>query len=437
MNTKNPVIMTLLLATFLNFSAYGNSYGKAYIDITSPSLKKTPIAIAEFRDLFPSNSNSLSDLSDSLRSILVNDLEFSGLFDILDKESYWDDLKKTGIQETEIDFNRWEVQGGTFLITGGYRESPTGKECREEKEFVVELRLFDVIKEKRILGKMYCSNKRELRMAMHRFSNEILKALTGESGIYESRLAFVSTFTGNKEIYISDYDGHNIQAITKNGSINISPQWSPDGRWLLYTSFKKGQPKLYIKNPFTGKEVKISDYPGMNIGARWSPSRTEIAFTLSIHGNPEIYTMDLKTNKLTRLTNSWGIDVSPTWSPDGKRIAFISDRGGNPHIYLMDVYDKTVKRLTYEESYNVSPAWSPKGDKIAFSRLNNGHFDIWIMDLDSGYQTQLTHNVGNNEDPSWSPDERHIVFKSDRDGYSSIYIMRTDGTDQRQIARGS
>ena len=429
---KKPLLIVVTV-TVLSILTCHDSYGKMYIDITSPTLRRTPIAIAEFKNLSESGTSS-KELAEKLREVLVDDLEFSGLFDIIDRKAHFEDPERVGIKEGEFDFVDWSDIGSELLIKGGYKDNTTGDECKVG--FLLEVRLFDVVKQKLIAGKRYCGNKDQLRMIVHRFSNRIIKALTGENGVFESKLVFVSASSNdNKEIYFSDYDGHNIRAVTKNGSINLSPQWSPNGKWLLYTSFKDGQPKLYLKNPFTGKEIKVSDFP--IIGPRWSPSGLKIASTLSIHGNPELYIIDLKTKKLIRLTNHWRIDVSPTWSPDGKKIAFVSDRAGKPHIYVMDAEGTNLKRLTYEGKDNASPSWSPKGDKIVFSRSMNGRVDIWVMNPDGSQQTRITSGSGSNEDPFWAPNGRYIVFKSSRDGSPSIYIMMANGANQTRIADGS
>jgi TolB protein len=429
---SNLIKITLIFVILAFQCSY--SYGGLSIDITSPVFRKTPLAVAIFVEPSPPKDTHDEEIGKRLRETLLSDMEFSGLFEIIDSDYPLIGNEEPGSRWSDVDFAEWRITGSELLITGRVLLGPT--DCKKMSEISVELRLFDLSREKMVVGRKYCGRKNEYRWIAHRFANTVMKELTGERGVFESRLAFVSSENGVKEIFISDYDGYNIHPVTANGSINISPRWSPDGRWLLYTSFKEGQPKLFIKNPFTGKEYRIAEYKGINIGARWSPSGRKIVLTLSIDGNPELYSMDLSNRKLKRLTNSWGIDVSPTWSPDGKRIAFVSDRGGSPQIYVIDAVGKRLKRLTYKGRYNVSPAWSPRGDWIAFCRLNRGRFDIWLISPDGSKEKQLTHGPGNNEDPSWSRDGRYIVFTSDRDKNPCLYIMRTDGSGQRKIVKG-
>ena len=393
---------------------------KVYIDINAPAGKRLPIAIQDIKNL--GGLGAHSDIGGNLRDIFAHDLEFSGLFNIIDKKAYIEDPNK---QPYDIDFKDWQVIGADALIKGILIE--------EEEGVTVEFKLFDTFQAKMLVGRRYIGKKADVRRIAHKFANEVMEALTGEKGIFETRFMFVSNISGSKEIYIADYDGYNIKQITKNNAINLSPQWSPDGKKILYTSYKEGQPYLYMLELATGREIRLSNQPGINIGARWSPSGKEIALTLSKDGNPELYLLELEGMRLKRLTNNWAIDVSPSWSPDGKRLVFISDIGGNPHIYMINSAGTGLTRLTYNGKYNSAPAWSPKGDKIAFARLTGGHFDIWAINADGTGETQLTSNSGDNEYPSWSPDGRHIIFSSTRESMPGIYTMRDNGADQKRV----
>ncbi|HLA51373.1 MAG TPA: Tol-Pal system beta propeller repeat protein TolB, partial [Thermodesulfobacteriota bacterium] len=364
-------------------------FSKVYIDINAPAGKRLPIAIQDIKNL--GGLSVHSETGGSLRDILAHDLEFSGLFDIIDKKAYIEDPNKQGYT---IDFKDWQVIGADALIKGVLIE--------EEEGVTVEFKLFDTFQAKMLAGRRYIGKKADVRRIAHKFANEVMEALTGERGIFETRFMFVSTISGSKEIYTADYDGYNMKQITKNNAINLSPQWSPYGKKVLYTSYKEGQPYLYMLEFASGKEVRLSNQPGINIGARWSPSGKEIALTLSRDGNPELYLLELEGMRLKRLTNNWAIDVSPSWSPNGKGLVFVSDIGGNPHIYMINSTGTGLARLTYDGKYNTAPAWSPKGDKIAFARLTGGHFDIWTINADGTGQTQLTSNSGDNEYPSWS-----------------------------------
>ncbi|MBI5681723.1 MAG: Tol-Pal system beta propeller repeat protein TolB [Deltaproteobacteria bacterium] len=429
-NPKNAVtffgnIVAVLILLEVLFAL--DASAKVYIDINSPGSRKLPIAIPDM--IAVEGGDRLGQSVATMREVLVQDLTYSGFFDILDKKAYIEDSSLMRLTESEVNFKDWRVIGADVLIKGGV--------VLRGDDLIVDIRLFDVITEKTILGQRYKGKKDDIRRIMHRFANEVVELLTGEKGIFETKLLFVSESTGNKEIYLSDYDGYNVKQITQNKSINVSPIWSPDGNSIIYTSYKEGQPYLYMFELYTGKESRISSHNGINIGARWSPSGKEIALTLSKDGNPELYILNIETKEFRRLTNNFGIDVSPSWSPDGKRIAFVSDIAGNPHIYMVNLELMSFTRLTYDGRYNASPAWSPRGDKIAFAKLGENVFNIWVMNTDGTEQTQLTYDLGNCENPTWSPNGRYVAFASTKERNSAIYIIRADGGDvPKKVTRG-
>jgi len=393
-----------------------------YIDISNPFLRKIPIAIPVFR--YMPETQPTEKIAREMTGLLSETLEFTGFFKMLNKKAFLDNLQKTGISGSSLNFQNWTAIGAELLITGGLQI--------QNKLLIVELRLFDTFSGRLLVGKKYKGWNNDMRKIIRRFCNEIIERLTGNKGFFNSEIVFVSNHTGNKEIFICDFDGHNVKQITKNRSINLSPSWSYDKEWLAYTSYTKNKPDLYIRNMGKKRGVYVS-FKGHNITPSWHPSRLELAAALSKVGNSEIYLLTGSGKIIKRLTFDWGIDVFPTWSPDGKKIAFVSNRSGNAHIYIQEIESGDVKRLTYEGNYNVSPSWSPKGDRIAFCGRTNDRFDIFVMNTDGSRKMQLTRNTKNNESPSWSPDGNLIVFSSTRNGKSRIYVMTSYGTDQRQL----
>jgi TolB protein len=298
-----------------------------------------------------------------------------------------------------------------------------------------EYRLTELSSGKELLAKRYSSSMADIRKTAHTFSDEVLNTLTGERGPFTGKIGYVSTASGNKEIYLMDWDGYNVKKLTSNGSINLNPDFSSSGKELIFTSYKNQNPDLYRRELFTGKEARISSHPGINITGAFSPEGNRIALAMSKDGNSEIYLITNAGKPIARLTNNPAIDLSPTWSPDGKFIAFVSDRLGKPQIFVMRFDGSDVKRLTTTGAYNVAPRWSPKGDKIAYSRQYGSNFQIHLINPDGTDDKQLTFE-GNNEHPRWSPDGRLIVFSSKRAGSESIYVMRPDGSGQTKVSRG-
>jgi TolB protein len=397
--------------------------GYDYIDINTPYLRKIPMAVPLFKTM--SGNKNEAKLSQSASELLSETLDFTGYFKMLERDTFLEDLQKTGIVASKINFNNWRGVGAELLITGSVLAAGDKVE--------MELRLYDSFKERLLVGKKYTtSDKGSPRKIIRRFCSEVIYSLTGSRGIFDSKIAFVSTGSGNKEIYICDFDGHNSRQETHNKEISFFPAWSSDGKWLAYTAYKKGKMGLYIKH-LKGKQGVVVSKKGINISPAWVPGKFELAATFSFSGDQKIYLLTGRGKIIKRLTDKWGIDCSPSFSPDGKKMAFVSDRSGTPQIHIKDFNSGRVERLTFHGKYNTEPSWSPRGDKIAYSAIENGEINICVVGFDGRESIPLTRHAGYNESPSWSPDGSLIAFTSTRDGLYKIYVMTVYGTDQRRL----
>ena len=415
------IIWALVLSIGVIFHAE-RAEGKLYIDITSPSMRRIPIAVPDLKHI--GSDNQSPELGSKLAGILSSDFDLSGYFNPLEKDLFIEP-PGSGITHDSIIFKDWSVIGAELLLKGGY-------ECIG-KQLKVEVRLFDVFSGRQLYGKRALGSINQSRQLMHRLGNDIILMLTGHQGPFLTQIAFSGTGTGNKEIYVSDFDGHNLRQITNHKSITISPTLSLSGDKMLYTNFQDSGTVLLMRDMINGSITKVSDKKGLNIAAAWRPDGQEIALTLTISGNPDIYTINLEGKILKRLTSNWGIDVSPAFSPDGKKMAFVSNRSGSPQIYILDIKNNEVERLTYQGNYNTSPVWS-KLDRIAFTGSSNGNFDIYTISPDGGGLHRLSKDQGNNEDPCWSPEGRYIAFSSNRNGGKyHIFIANANGENYRQI----
>jgi TolB protein len=389
---------------------------RAAIDIDSPSAKRMPIAVAELAV----RGGADPALGGQMAQILTKDLDFTGYFQWVDPKGFpgRDDEKNP-------DFRAWGLTGAELLVKGACQLTGPGLQT--------DFYLYDVQQGKMLLGKQYSGSPRDYKKMAHRFADEILFLLTGESGVFQTQIAFVSTTSGKKEIYLSDFDGGDFQRLTHHNSISLSPRWSPKGNEIAYTSYKDGNPSLYLLQ-FPGlQSVRISHRPGLNISPAWSPGGESLALALSQpNGNSEIYQINRTGGVLQRLTQGAAIDVSPTWSPDGRQIAFVSNRAGSPQIYIMNVSSRDVRRITYQGNYNVNPAWSPKGDRIAYASMSGNQVDIYTVSPKNGEVQRLTFG-GKNESPDFSPDGRMIVFSSSRQGRPALYVMNANGANQRRV----
>lgn len=386
--------------------------------------QKVVIAVAGFPEF--RTAGSTEDHGRLAQEVLRADLKNTGIFDVMDPAQLPFEPASVALgQERTVlpGLNALKVQ---FLAVGAL--STRGR------DLVLEGRLLDVAQGNEITANRYFGEPSVLRRVVHRFADEIFYRLTGEKGIASTRVAFVSAISAReKELFIMDYDGWGAMPITSNREVNLSPRWSPDGRWIAYTSYRDGNPDLWKVDLETGARSVISKTPGLNMSPAWSPDGQWIAFARSAPGTgQDIFLIRPDGSGLRQLTNTPRASISPSFSPDGQKLVFNSDRMGSPQIFVMDVTGDNVARLSLQGSYNASPRWSPKGDKIAYTSRINGSFQIFVMDRDGSNVRQLT-TVGSNEDPTWAPDGRHIAFTSNRDGRRNIYWMFPDGTEQRRI----
>jgi len=393
-----------------------------YIDIRNPFLRKIPLAVP----LFKNQTGGPREDENSRKAVelMGASLDFTGYFKILDRGAFLFDPQKSGVAAADITFQNWTVIGAELLITGIFEQAGDN--------VTMELRLFYTIRSRQALGKRYSGNVAETRKMILRFCSEVIYYLTGNRGIFDSKIAFVSTGSGKKEIYICDFDGYNPTRLTYNDSISLFPSWSSNGQYLAYTSYKGGKPDIYIRNLADKRESVIAQ-EGLNITPAWAPGRLELAATMSFSGDQEIYLLTGTGKMIKRLTNNRGSDVSPTWSPDGRKLAFVSNRTGGPQIYVLDLDSGNERRLTFEGKYITQPAWSPRGDKIAYSGQVGGFHQIFVIDVDGRNPVQLTRDGGDSESATWSPDGSLIMFNSTREGPSRLYVMTAFGTDQRRL----
>jgi TolB protein len=254
-----------------------------------------------------------------------------------------------------------------------------------------------------LLERSYSGNA---RAQAHAFANDIVEALTGSKGIAGSRIAFVATRSGHKEVYTVDADGSNVVQQTNDGRLSVSPRLSADGRRLAYTGYQSGYADVYEIELGAGSRRRIMKYPGTNSGAAYSPDGGRFAVTLSKDGNPELYVTDSSGGSARRLTMTSGVESSPTWSPDGREIIYSSDSGGSPMLYRISSSGGSPAQIRTGHSYNTEPNWSPDGRRVAFNVRSGGSFTVAVIEFPSG-QVRL---LGEGQSPAWGPDSRHLVF---------------------------
>jgi TolB protein len=383
-----------------------------------------PIAVSPLKNL--GTGADSGRLSEGIADTIVYDLDLSGWFKVLDRAAYIENPQKSGVTLGSFDFKDWSTIGAEGLVKGGFTV--------QGDEVAVELRLFDVFQNKERVGKRYVGKVKDYRRIAHKFADEIINQFTGVPGIFNTRIAYVSTSGGRfKEIHVAHLDGSEKFQLTNNRTINLSPSWTPDGKSVLYTSYKDRNSSLYLFELYSGKEVRFAPRNGRYLGGKISPDGQFIAATVETGGNSNINLLDRNGNLIRSLTENAGIEVSPSWSPDSRQLAFVSDRSGSPQVYVLDIASNRARRITYSGNYNTSPEWSPRGDRIAYTGRVGNRFAIFTISVDGGEPRKLTAESADSEDPTWSPDGRFIVFSSNRAGKYHLYFMQTSGENQRRL----
>ena len=279
-----------------------------------------------------------------------------------------------------------------------------------------------------VLSKSYPPQAGGTRNNAHQFANDIIETLTGQKGIAGSKLAFIATRSGRKEVYVADCDGSNVRQMTHDNTISVHPSLSPDGGRIAYTGYQSGYADVYAIDLGSGARNRIVNFPGTNSGAAFSPNGDRIALTISKDGNPELYTVSANGGGARRLTHTRGIESSPSWSPDGSEIIYSFDSGGGPQLYQISSSGGEGQRLSAGYGYCTEPSWSPDGKKVAFNVRSGGEFQVAVLDLGGGG----AKIVGTGEDPAWGADSRHLIFAEG----GGLYMLDTISARKNKILDG-
>ncbi|MBI5248476.1 MAG: Tol-Pal system beta propeller repeat protein TolB [Desulfomonile tiedjei] len=410
----DAIISLLLLGIFFNPVQIKAEPPKIILDVDKPLLTKIPVAVPDFLSAAPGPVSG-RDLAEIIR----RDLYLTAIFQIVDPTP-----PISTSANGEPDFDRWNQAGVQVLILGSFQTMGD--------ELTLEVRLYDVALKKLEIGKRYSGKIRDHRRMIHRFADRVMEKLTSVPGCFSTKIAFVGD-SQSREVFSMDFDGHNPAQLTRNGSINLSPDWSPDGRNIVFTSYMNGNPDALAMDLSNLSLRAVSSRPGLNASPRYSPDSNSIALSMSFNGLPKLFIVTPQGNIIKRLTEGRGNDISPAWSPDGSAIAYVSDQAGTPQIYIVPTGGGQPRRLTFNGNYNTDPDWSPRGDLLAFTTRIEGRFQICTIRTD-GTDLRVLTKTGSNQDPTWSPDGRFIAFMSERDGRRRIYIMDARGEIQVPVS---
>lgn len=414
--TKQWLVAVGILVSALSWQ----TQAELIIEITGGSEAALPIAVVPFGS---EGFAAPEDISEVIR----NDLASSGRFAPLAKQ----DLISQPHDKAEVNFADWRLLRSEGLLVGKVNSL-------DGETYEVQFQLFDVYKAQQLVGKRYQVPASGLRRLAHQISDQVYQALTGDIGVFSTRLAFVTVIKnadGSKRfaLQVSDADGANPRTVLQSKEPIMSPSWSPEGERLSYVSFENGQAEVFVQEMRSGRRDSVAAFKGFNSAPSWSPDGQKLALTLSKAGNPEIYVLELSTGKLSRVThNSQSIDTEPVWSPNSNELVFTSDRGGRPQIYKVSVDGGRATRMTFEGTYNSSADVSPDGRFMAMVHGLKGKYYIAVQDLASG-AIQILTETGRDESPSFAPNSRMILYATERNGKGVLAAVSVDGRIQQRL----
>jgi TolB protein len=405
-------LISYLATGFLLASAGNASLAQLSIEITGAGAQRMPIAVADF--------GGERVVSQALTSVIRSDLERSGRFNLVNTAGVAMD------ENTAPNYVDWKGRGADALTAGSLSATPDG---RYESRF----RLYDTQKQAAIAGQALAHTSSQIRTTAHRIADTIYEKLTGERGIFSTRIAYVVKSPGRYELQIADADGNGAQSALASREPIISPAWSPDGGKLAYVSFEAKKPIIYVHDLATGRRHVAANFKGSNSAPSWSPDGKKLAVVLTKDGASQLYLVNADGSGVTRLASSSGIDTEPQFSPDGEFIYFTSDRGGSPQVYRQPVAGGTAQRVTFDGSYNVTPRLSPDGKNLAFVTRDSGRFRVAVMDL-ATRQVQVLTDTAKDESPSFAPNGRMIIFATEVGGRGVLAAVSTDGRVKQRLS---
>ena len=390
------------------------AHAQLSIEITGAGAQRIPIAIVPFA--------GEATLPPGISTIVRADLERSGFFRGLELPP----LVPPPTEVTSINYAEWRSRLADALLVGSVQQRPDGR-------FQVPFRAHDVVKQVPLGGIAYTLNKDQARATAHRISDFVYEKLTGEKGVFSTRIAYVVKRGNRYELQIADYDGANAETALASFEPIISPIWSPDGRRLAYVSFENKKPVVYIHTLADGRRHVVANFKGSNSAPAWAPDGNRLAVVLSREGGSQLFMINADGTGVRRLAASSAIDTEPRFSPDGQWIYFTSDRGGTPQIYRMAATGGEPQRVTFEGSYNVSPRISPDGKTLAYITRNDGKFQVALLDL-STRQVQILTDSDRDESPSFSPNGRMILLATVIGERGVLSAVSADGRVKQRLS---
>src|SRR3954470_12279111 len=412
MNNKNLRFLFLLL---MAFSA--GAYAQLTIEVRGTGSNQYPIAILPLK--------GEEALPQKLTEIVAADLYRSGYFKMVDAGG----VNPLPAEPSEVQFPTWKARGADAVVIGSVSPLSNGG-------WDVRFRVMDVLKQTQLTGFAYQVAPAQLRNTAHKIADAIYEKMTGDVGVFSTRITYVVKRGTRFELQVADADGFGAQTVLASNEPIISPSWAPDGNRIAYVSFERKKPIVYIQSLVTGQRTVAANFKGSNSAPAWSPDGRRLAVVLTKDGNSQIYLMNADGSNVTRLTNSSTIDTEPNFSPDGQHVIFTSDRGGSPQIYRVAVGGGTPERLTFDGNQSFSPRYAPDGKSFVFIQRAGTRFNVAVQDFVSKQAQSLTEN-GVDESPSFAPNGRIILYATEVRGRGILAAVSSDGRVRQRFSAES
>lgn len=380
------------------------------IEIVGSGENQIPIAVVPF------TGNAV--LAKDVSKVVATDLQRSGLFQLIDPAG------KAPKGPSDVVYADWTGVADNLVI-GSVNELPNGR-------VEVKVRLLDVNKKSELVAQAVSARKDQLRAISHRVADIIYEKLTGDAGIFGTRIAYINRQGQAYRLVVADSDGFGEQAVLAINQPILSPAWSPDGSHLAYVTLEKGHAVVYVQSLYTNQRIELANFSGSNSAPAWSPDGKYLALVLTRDGSSQIYLVRTNGSELRRLTFGGSIDTEPNFSPDGQHLLFTSDRGGSAQVYRMSIDGGSPERLTFEGSSNFSPRYSPDGKSFVFSHESGGHFYVAVYDFESR-QIQLLTEGGWEKKPSFSPNGKLVLYSSEAKLHGILATVSSDGRVKQRM----
>ena len=389
------------------------AHAELTIDVTTSGGRQVPIAVVPMA--------GESSQPQSVSEVIGADLARTGLFKLVSASG----VNPVPTEPSEVNFADWSARSAEALVIGKIEPQSDGR-------VEVRFRLFDVQKAGQLASFSYVVAPPQLRATAHRIADVIYERLTGDKGVFSTKITYVVKRAGHYDLQVADADGFNAQSVLASREPIISPSWSPDGSSIAYVSFDQKKPIVVVQNLAQGRTRIVANFRGNNSAPAWFPDGRMLAVALTKDGLTQIYRIAATGGDPVRLTDSPGIDTQPAFSPDGQWIAFTSDRGGTPQIYRMPAAGGPPQRLTFDGSYNVGPRFSPDGKSIAFVQRDAGRYRIALLELSTGQVQPLTDGTLD-DSPSFAPNGKMILYEAQVGGRGQLAAVSSDGRVRQRL----